>query len=84
MPSEPDELVAYRQVQGHRLRFTWEGGEYIDIAFGLEHPHDVINVWDVDQPRYYPDAAGLVEAIDAWVADLEPGEIQNYREATRH
>lgn len=50
------------------LRFTWNGGAYIEVAFQQNAiPYDVINVYDYElgKPRIEVSLQSLVDFIDA-------------------
>jgi hypothetical protein len=71
-----EELTTYRY---HRngLMFSWVGGAYIEIYFeGRTIPYDVLNVWDYekDEPKIERSMRGLVDFIDAEMAENEDDE----------
>lgn len=67
-----------RAVGNVRLRFTWEGGPYIDVHEVGWTAAEVINVWDGDkgEPGIPVTQAAFAEAVDRWIdtyrEDLTP------------
>lgn len=56
------------------LRFTWEGGEYIDVYFvGLNIPFETINTSDNDLPFTME---SLKKQADEWLVDFDAGDYR--------
>jgi hypothetical protein len=71
---------------GHRLRFTWHGGEYVEITLmGDRYPSEVINVWDhaLDRAQYDFTPESLDRIAADWVAEYE-AQIPELYENSRY
>lgn len=51
--------------------FTWEGGEYIEVAFEHCIPHDVINTYGGDGTNVPFTAAGFRGAVKDYLRGLD-------------
>lgn len=64
-----------KQLRGttYPLVFTWEGGEYIDVAFPGCYAHDTINVWDngKDAPLIERTDAAFKTEVNDYLAHLD-------------
>lgn len=80
--------IAEIKSQGERVRGVWSGGAYIELHFVIDgtqsrYPEafEVINVMDYStgEVTIPKTVDGVLEALQSWVKDLEPGELPNYR-----
>lgn len=65
-----------KRLRGGRtvaLLFTWEGGQYIEVAFEGCVAHDAINVWDseADAPRIERTNEAFRDTVKAYVKGLD-------------
>lgn len=65
-------------------RFTWEGGEYIDVAINGQ-PIEVINVYDYERGEVKVERTqvAFVAACEAWLKGIDGNAMQDYITAAR-
>ena len=78
--------TAHAKALNRRIFATWSGGAYVDLHWDTPSstPFEVINVWDDDVDRA---AVGQTEvelrvALEEWIEETGPEELQNYFDHT--
>lgn len=68
-----------RTVGNRKVKFTWHGGEYIELGWVGYSPVEVINVYDYEKgepsiPRTKP---AFRKAITDWIEDYGERELEH-------